>query len=67
MYFGCKFFNGKTGQFYGFVNQPNALGVANSDLFFYKLTFDYDLKLYSVYDTFGNITNEISFYQYLNL
>jgi hypothetical protein len=65
MYFGCKFFNGKTGQFYGFVNQPNLLGVADSNTFFYKLTFDYNSNLYSVYDTFGNVTNEISFYQYL--
>lgn len=66
MYFGCKFFNGKTGQFKGFVNQPNLLGPANNDTFFYKITFDYINKLYKVYDTFGIVTNQINFYQYLN-
>lgn len=77
-YMSAKFFDGKTGQFIRFLNQPQSNISGNnsnfnpSELFYYKINLDYDNTTYTVTKTnspnvrVGTVNSPIKFYQYIN-
>jgi len=68
LYFDCKFFNAKLGEFFQFINvKKNTLsttGKVPQENFFYKLKFDYTDKTYQVFDLTNTVVNQLNWYIY---